>query len=95
MASIVGCTILTLNKTSKSRLDLTKWKIQLVFFKQMINKKYKHIMIKLFNIYNYIHVETYTKMILNPILVQELETFSNIELDWKIKILFSPQNTSI
>jgi hypothetical protein len=61
----------------------------------MINKKYKHIMIKLFNIYNYIHVETYTKMILNPILVQELETFSNIELDWKIKILFSPQNTSI
>jgi len=52
----------------------------------MISKKYKHIMIKFFNIYSYIHVETNTKMILNPILVQELETISNIELDWKIRI---------
>jgi hypothetical protein len=49
----------------------------------MINKKYKHVMIKLFSIYGYTHVETYTKMILNLIPMQELETISNIELDYK------------
>jgi len=43
----------------------------------MINNKYKHVMIKLFNIYNYTHVETYTKMILNPILCAR--TWNNLK----------------